>query len=51
MYTFQNNKCVRIIKITPGGAGGAILENYEIMFTSLKVNIFEGNFFYNSCSK
>ena len=32
MYTFQNRKRVRIIKITPGGAGGAILENYENLF-------------------
>ena len=34
MNTFQNRKRVRIIKITPGGAGGAILENYENMFKS-----------------
>ena len=32
MNTFQNRKRVRIMKITPGGAGGAILENYENMF-------------------
>ena len=32
MYTFQNRKRVRIIKITLGGAGGAILENYENLF-------------------
>ena len=51
MYTFQNNKCVRIIKITPGGAGGAILENSENMLTSPKLNLSEGNLFYKSCSK
>ena len=41
MLTFQNNKRVRIIKITQGGAGGAILKNYENMLTSPKPNLFE----------
>ena len=45
------HKRVRIIKITPGGAGGAILENYENMLTSPKLNLSEGNLFYKSCSK
>ena len=51
MYTFQNRKRVRIIKITPGGAGGAILENYENMLTSPKLNLSEENLFYKSCPK
>ena len=51
MYTFHNSKRVRIIKITQGGAGGAILENYENMLTSPKLNLSEGNLFYKSCSK
>ena len=51
MNTFQNRKRVRIIKITPGGAGGAILENYENMLTLPKLNLSEGNLFYKSCSK
>ena len=51
MNTFQNRKRVRIIKITPGGAGGAILENYENMLTSPEVNLSEGNLFYKTCSK
>ena len=51
MFTFQNRKRVRIIKITPGGASGAILENYENMLTSPKLNLSEGNLFYKTCSK
>ena len=51
IFTYQNNKRVTLIKITPGGAGIAILENYEIMLTSLKLNLSGGNLFYKSCSK
>ena len=51
MLTYQNKKRVTLIKITPGGAGGAILENYENMLTSPKLNLSEGNLFYKSCSK
>ena len=51
MFTYQNNKRVTLIKITLGGAGGAILENYENMLTSPKLNLSEGNLFYKSCSK
>ena len=51
MYTFQINEHVRIINITPGGASGAILENYENMLTSPKLNLSEGNLFYKNCSK
>ena len=51
MFTYQNNKRVTLIKITLGGAGGAILENYKNMLTSLKLNLSEGNLFYKSCSK
>ena len=36
---------MKIIKITPGGAGGAILENYENMLTSPKLNLSEENLF------
>ena len=42
MFTYQNNKRATLIKITPGGAGGAILENYENMLTSPKLNLSEG---------
>ena len=51
MFNFQNRKCVTLIKITPGGAGGAILENYENMLTLPQLNLFEGNLFYKSGSK
>ena len=51
MFPFHNKKCVRIIKITPGGVGGAISENYENMLMSPKLNLSEGNLFYKSCSK
>ena len=40
------------MKMTPlGGASGAILENYENMLTSPKLNLSEGNLFYKSGSK
>ena len=39
------------MKITAGGASGAILINYENMFASPKPNLSEENFFYKSCSK
>ena len=51
MFTFQNRKRVRIIKITLGGASGAILENYENMLRSPELNLSEGNLFYKTCSK
>ena len=35
MFTYQNNKCVTLIKIAPGGAGGAILGNYENMYVDI----------------
>ena len=38
MYTSQINESVRIIKITPGGASGAIMENYENVFAVPKLN-------------
>ena len=46
MYPFQKDKHVRIIKIKPGGAGAAILENYEKMFASPELYLSEGNFSY-----
>ena len=51
MFNFQKRKRVTLIKITLGGAGGDILENYENMLTSLKLNLSEGNLFHKSCSK
>ena len=33
------------MKITPGGASGAILENYENMFASSGLNFYGDNFF------
>ena len=38
MYTSQINESVRIIKITPGGASGVIMENYENVFAVPKLN-------------
>ena len=40
-----------IMKITPGGASGAILENYENMFASSGLNLYGDNFFHKSVSK
>ena len=39
MFTFQNRNRVRIIKITPDGASGAILENYENRLAVPKLNL------------
>ena len=40
------------MKITPpGGASGAILENYENMFASPGLNLCGKNFFYKSVAK
>ena len=46
MYPFQKDKHVRIIKIKPGGAGAAILGNYEKMFASPELYLSEGDFSY-----
>ena len=40
-----------IMKITPGGASGAILENCENMFASPGLNLNGDNFFHKSVSK
>ena len=40
-----------IMKITPGGASGAILENYENMFASPGLNLCGENLFYKSVLK
>ena len=45
------NKIEEIIKITPGGAGGANLEENEDMIASPKLNLDGKNFSYKCCSK
>ena len=45
------NKFEEIIKITPGGAGGAILEENGDMIASPKLNLDGKNFSYKCCSK
>ena len=39
------------MKITPGGASGAILENYENMFASSGLNLYGDNIFHKSVLK
>ena len=39
------------MKITPGGASGDDLENYENMLASHELNPYGENFFYKSVSK
>ena len=45
------DKIEEIRKITPGGAGGANLEENEDMIASPKLNLDGKNFSYKCCSK